>query len=231
MTIFTRLTRITTLGLLLATVSPCLAGQQQKGSGSTTQPRPSAETAKAQPPPADTTASRTKSTAVESAVPRDYVIGASDVIEIAVWNNEAVSRTVPVRPDGKISLQLINDVQAAGMTPMQLRDNLTQALKAYVQNPEVSVIVREVHSFKVSVMGEVKEPGRFDLTGRVTVLDVLAMAKGLTQYADKNKIAVLRREQGATRTIPVDYQRLVSSDPASGRDNFLLQPDDIVVVR
>jgi polysaccharide export outer membrane protein len=139
---------------------------------------------------------------------------------------------VPVRPDGKISLQLINDVQAAGMTPMQLRDALTKALTAYVQNPEVSVIVREVHSFKVSVMGEVKEPGRYDLTGRVTVLDVLAMAKGLTQYADKNKIAILRREQsGATRSIPVDYQRLVSNDSTNGRDNFLVQPDDIVVVR
>jgi polysaccharide export outer membrane protein len=80
-------------------------------------------------------------------------------------------------------------------------------------------------------MGEVKEPGRFDLTGRVTVLDVLAMAKGLTQYADKNKVAVLRREQGVTRTIPVDYQRLVSSDSASGRENFFVQPDDIVLVR
>jgi polysaccharide export outer membrane protein len=225
----TTLTRLFTFGVLLTMVSPALAGQQQRGSGSTTQPRPSNETAKAQPAP-DTTP-RSKPAAIDGTGPRDYVIGPSDVIEIAVWNNEAVSRTVPVRPDGKISLQLINDVQAAGMTPMQLRDALTQALTTYVQNPEVSVIVREVHSFKVSVMGEVKEPGRFDLTGRVTVLDVLAMAKGLTQYADKNKIAVLRREQGATRTIPVDYQRLVSSDSANGRDNILLQPDDIVVVR
>jgi polysaccharide biosynthesis/export protein len=227
----TMLTRLLALGLLLTMASPCLAGQQQRDSVTTTKPR-SGEAAKAQPPPADTTASRTKSPVVDDRTgPRDYVIGPSDVIEIAVWNNEAVSRTVPVRPDGKISLQLINDVQAAGMTPMQLRDALTQALTAYVQNPEVSVIVREVHSFKVSVMGEVKEPGRFDLTGRVTVLDVLAMAKGLTQYADKNKIAVLRREQGVTRTIPVDYQRLVSSDPSSSRENFFVQPDDIVVVR
>jgi polysaccharide export outer membrane protein len=226
----TILTRLTTFGLLLTTVSPCLAGQQQRGTGSTAQPRPAAETTKGQP--AIDTAARSKPAASDDRTgPRDYVIGPSDVIEIAVWNNEAVSRTVPVRPDGKISLQLINDVQAAGMTPMQLRDALTQALTAYVQNPEVSVIVREVHSFKVSVMGEVKEPGRFDLTGRVTVLDVLAMAKGLTQYADKNKIAVLRREQGVTRTIPVDYQRLVSNESVSGRENFFVQPDDIVVVR
>jgi polysaccharide export outer membrane protein len=222
------LTRLLALGLFLAMAAPSLAGQQQPPpASSTTKPRPP-ELAKPQPP-ADT-ATRSKSPTGDT-VPRDYVIGPSDVIEIAVWNNDAVSRTVPVRPDGKISLQLINDVQAAGMTPMQLRDALAQALAAYVQNPEVSVIVREVHSFKVSVMGEVREPGRFDLTGRVTVLDVLAMAKGLTQYADKNKIAVLRREGAGTRTIPVDYGRLVSSDASSLRENFVVQPDDIVVVR
>lgn len=222
------LTRFLALGFLLSGAWPCLAGPQQVPSGSSTTKPGSSQIGKAQPPPDSTT--RSKSATADS-VPRDYVIGPSDVIEIAVWNNEAVSRTVPVRPDGKISLQLINDVQAAGMTPMQLRDSLSQALASYVQNPEVSVIVREVHSFKVSVMGEVKEPGRFDLTGRVTVLDVLAMAKGLTQYADKNKIAVLRREQGVTRTIPVEYQRLLSSDSTSGKENFLVQPDDIIVVR
>ena len=223
----TILTRLFAVGFLLSVAWPCLAGPEQAPSASSTTKPASPPTGKAQPP-TDSTA-RSRSTA--ETVPRDYVIGPSDVIEIAVWNNEAVSRTVPVRPDGKISLQLINDVQAAGMTPMQLRDSLSQALASYVQNPEVSVIVREVHSFKVSVMGEVKEPGRFDLTGRVTVLDVLAMAKGLTQYADKNKIAVLRREQGVTRTIPVEYQRLLSSDLANGKENFLVQPDDIIVVR
>ncbi|HZM94916.1 MAG TPA: polysaccharide biosynthesis/export family protein [Vicinamibacterales bacterium] len=224
----TILTRLSSLGLLLTIVSPCQAGQQQRTGTTTAFP---AESGKGQP--AGETTTRPKPAVTDDRnVPRDYVIGPSDVIEIAVWNNDAVSRTVPVRPDGKISLQLVNDVQAAGMTPMQLRDALTKALTAYVQNPEVSVIVREVHSFKVSVMGEVKEPGRYDLTGRVTVLDVLAMAKGLTQYADKNKIAILRREQsGATRSIPVDYQRLVSNDSINGRDNFLVQPDDIVVVR
>jgi len=224
----TILTRLFALGFLLSLAWPCLAGQQQAPPASSTTKPGSPQLGKSQPPTDSTTRSKSST---GDAVPRDYVIGPSDVIEIAVWNNEAVSRTVPVRPDGKISLQLINDVQAAGMTPMQLRESLSQALASYVQNPEVSVIVREVHSFKVSVMGEVKEPGRFDLTGRVTVLDVLAMAKGLTQYADKNKIAVLRREQGVTRTIPVEYQRLLSSDLTNGRENFLVQPDDIIVVR
>jgi len=90
----------------------------------------------------------------------EYRIGPEDVLDISVWNNTAISRTVPVRPDGKISLPLLNDVQAAGLTPMQLRDVLNKKLAEYLPTPEVSVIVREVHSFKVSVIGEVKRPGR-----------------------------------------------------------------------
>lgn len=226
----TTITRLLTLGLLLTAV-PCLAGQ--KTSSGTQKPSSPSDTAKPRSP-IDPAAARAKQPppASEGSGTKDYVIGPSDVLEIAVWNNEAVSRTVPVRPDGKISLQLVNDVQAAGLTPMQLRSSLTEALTAYVQNPEISVIVREVHSFKVSVMGEVKEPGRFDLSGRVTVLDVLAMAKGLTEYADKKNIAVLRREQGVTRTIPVEYHKLVSSgESMTGRENFFVQPDDIVLVR
>lgn len=225
----TTITRLLTLGVLLTAV-PCLAGQ--KSTSATQKPASPSDTAKPRPP-LDPAAARAKQPPPATAdSSKDYVIGPSDVLEIAVWNNEAVSRTVPVRPDGKISLQLINDVQAAGLTPMQLRATLTEALTAYVQNPEISVIVREVHSFKVSVMGEVKEPGRFDLSGRVTVLDVLAMAKGLTEYADKKNIAVLRREAGVTRTIPVEYHKLVSAgESMTGRENFFVQPDDIVLVR
>jgi polysaccharide export outer membrane protein len=170
-------------------------------------------------------------TAIERAEP-EYIIGPNDVLEIAVWNNEALSRTVPVRPDGKISLQLVNDVQAAGLTPMQLRTSLASTLAGFLQGPEVSIIVREVHSYKVSVMGEVKEPGRFDLTGRVTVLDVLAMAKGFTEYADKGNISVFRRERGVTRMIPFEYQKLVAGrESNTGRENFIIQPDDVVLVR
>ena len=182
----TILTRLFALGFLLSLAWPCLAGQQQAPPASSTTKPGSPQLGKSQPPTDSTTRSKSST---GDAVPRDYVIGPSDVIEIAVWNNEAVSRTVPVRPDGKISLQLINDVQAAGMTPMQLRESLSQALASYVQNPEVSVIVREVHSFKVSVMGEVKEPGRFDLTGRVTgyaVVDLRVMGTYDWRLADTN---------------------------------------------
>src|SRR6266516_2638912 len=113
----------------------------------------------------------------------DYRIGPEDVLDVAVWNNTDITRTVPVRPDGKISLPLLNDVEAAGLTPMQLRERLTHSLAGYIPAPTVSVIVREVHSFKVTVIGEVKTPGRYELKSRSTVLDVLAMAGGLTQFA------------------------------------------------
>ncbi len=110
------------------------------------------------------------------AVPGDYKIGPEDLLDVAVWNNTAISRAVPVRPDGKISLPLLNDVQAAGLTPMQLREALAKKLTDYMPTPEVSVIVKEVHSFKVSVLGEVKKAGQYELKSRTTVLDVVALA-------------------------------------------------------
>src|SRR5881628_3510854 len=105
-----------------------------------------------------------------------YRIGPEDTLQIVVWKNEAMSRTVPVRPDGMISLPLLNDVQAAGLTPMELRDLLVKGLAEYMPSPEVSVIVQEVRSSKISILGEVAHPGRFDLKGRTTVLDLLALA-------------------------------------------------------
>jgi polysaccharide export outer membrane protein len=157
-----------------------------------------------------------------------YKIGPEDVLDIAVWDNTAISRTVPVRPDGKISLPLLNEVQAAGLTPLQLRDVLTKALAEYAPNPEVSVIVREVHSFKVSVIGEVKTPGHYELKSRTTVLDVLAKAGPFTDYASRGRIFILR-ENGTTMTrIPFNYNKVLAADGA--HENFFLQPGDIVVV-
>src|SRR5438309_11288701 len=109
----------------------------------------------------------------------DYRIGPEDVLDIAVWNNASLSRTVPVRPDGKISLPLLNDVQAAGLTPMQLRDVLIKKLAEYTPTPEVSVIIREVQSFKVCVIGEVKRSGRRGRRSRAMGLDALALPVGL----------------------------------------------------
>src|SRR2546426_6056003 len=137
----------------------------------------------------------------------DYCIGPEDVLDIAVWNNTAISRTMPVRPDGKISLPLLNDMQAAGLTPSQLRDVLLQKLTDYMPAPEVSVIVREVHSFKVSVIGEIRTPGHYELKSPTTVLDLLAKAGPFTDFASRSRIFVLRSSGTA---IPFNYNKVVS---------------------
>jgi polysaccharide biosynthesis/export protein len=167
---------------------------------------------------------------VDTAV--EYAIGPEDVLDIAVWNNTEISRTVPVRPDGRISLPLLNDIQAAGLTPLQLKDVLVTALGTYIPQPNVSVIVREIHSFKVTVIGEVKTPGRYELRSRTTVLDVLAMAGGLGQYASRNRITVLRREGGKPLELAYDYDKVASrtgGKPAA-QDNFCVQAGDIILV-
>ena len=161
--------------------------------------------------------------------PSDYRIGPEDVLQISVWKNEALSRTVPVRPDGKITLPLLNDVEAAGYTPMEFRDVLVAKLTEYMPSPEVSVIVTEPRSFKVSVIGEVGKAGRYELRSRTTVLDLLAMVGGLNQFASRSKIYVLRQtDKGQQTRIPFNYNKALN---ASGeQENFFLQPGDIIVV-
>ena len=161
-----------------------------------------------------------------------YVIGPEDVLEIAVWGNTDVTRTVPVRPDGRISLPLLNDVQAAGLTPMQLRAALAGSFEHYMPAPMLSVIVREVHSFKVTVIGEVKTPGRYELRSRSTVLDVLALAGGLSQYAARTRITILRRDGDAVRELPYDFEKIAArAGPRNaGQENFCVQPGDIILV-
>lgn len=158
----------------------------------------------------------------------EYRIGPEDLLQISVWKNEALSQTVPVRPDGRISLPLLDDVHAAGLTPMQLREVLVRKLAEYIPTPEVSVIVREVHSFKVSVLGEVKTPGRYDLKSRATVLDALALAGGFTEFASRTRIAILRPDGTAMKRIPFNYNKVISADGEA--ENIFLQPGDIVLV-
>lgn len=158
----------------------------------------------------------------------EYRIGPSDILQISVWKNESLSRVVPVRPDGKVSLPLVHEVQAAGLTPTQLRDVLKKKLAAFIANPEVSVTVQEVHSFAVSVLGEVKTAGRYELKRSTTVLEVLAQAGGVTEFAARSRIFVLRPEGDTVRRIPFNYNKVVAS--AGGQDNFVVQPGDVVVV-
>jgi polysaccharide export outer membrane protein len=161
--------------------------------------------------------------------PNDYRIGPEDVLQISIWKNEAMSRTVPVRPDGKVTLPLLNDLDAAGLTPMEFRELLIKKLAEYMPAPEVSVIVVDPKSFKVSVMGEVPRPGRFELRSRTTVLDMLALAGGLSQFASRSKIVVLRPDGSkGMKRLPFNYNKAVSA--GGEQENFYLQAGDIVVV-
>ena len=159
----------------------------------------------------------------------EYRIGAGDVIRVSVWKNEDLSRTVPVRPDGMISLPLLNEVRAAGLTPTQLRNELSKKLSDYTDRPEVSVIVEEVRSFTVSVLGEVRTPGRYELRSKATVLDAVAVAGGFSEFASRGRILILRSNKGGeVRRIAFDYNKAVAADGTNA--TFFVEPGDVVVV-
>ena len=160
-----------------------------------------------------------------AAAPEVYRIGPEDILQISVWKNEAMSRTLPVRPDGKISLPLLSDVQAAGLTAIELREILTKKLAEYMPNPEVSVIVSEIRSFKVSVIGEVSRPGRYELRSWTTVLDVLALAGGFTQFAARTKIVILHPEGRTMKRILFNYNKVAAGE----QENFYLRNGDIIL--
>jgi polysaccharide biosynthesis/export protein len=158
----------------------------------------------------------------------DYVIGPEDLLLVSVWKNETLSRQLPVRPDGKISMPLLHDIVAAGLTPIQLRDKISTALAEYMPNPEVSVTVLEVRSYRVSVLGEVQRPGVLQLKAPTTVLEALAMAGGFRDFASPSKIIIFRKdEKGETRRLRFNYNRAVG---AAGEDNLTLRSGDVVVV-
>ena len=156
-----------------------------------------------------------------------FRIGPEDILDVQVWKNSDLSRTVPVRPDGMISLPLVNDIQAAGLTPTDLRLQITQRLAEFVPSPEVSVIVREGHSVKVAVLGAVRMPGLYEVKSPATVLEMLARAQGLNEFADRGRIVVLRQHSGTTTRIPFNYRQVAEG---SDQDNFSVRPGDIIVV-
>jgi polysaccharide export outer membrane protein len=156
-----------------------------------------------------------------------FQIGPEDILDISVWKNPELSRIVPVRPDGKVSLPLVNDIQAAGLTPATLRKQVTERLSEFIPAPEVSVMVREVHSRKVAVVGAVKTPGRFELKSPMTVLEVIALAQGFTDFATRDRIVVLRQNGTTTTRMPFNYRKIADG---AEQENFLVKPGDIVVV-
>jgi polysaccharide export outer membrane protein len=157
-----------------------------------------------------------------------YVIGPEDVLDINVWKELDVSRVVPVRPDGKISLPLINDVQAAGLSPQQLAALVTEKLRKYVNEPQVTVIVKEINSQRVFVVGEVLRAGAFPLIPGMTVLQALSSAGGFTTFADVKKIHVMRLRDGKHIELPFNYRDVLRGDNPD--QNIKLEPGDTVVV-
>jgi polysaccharide export outer membrane protein len=174
------------------------------------------------PPPASPSAPMPVNT-----VPKDYVIGSEDTVMVSVWNEEKLTATLPVRPDGKISLPLLNDVQASGFTPMQLADSITEKLKKFVADPRVTVVATQMNSQKVFMLGEVLHTGALPLLPNMTVLQALSTA-GFSQFANQKKIYILRVEDGKQQKLPFNYKMVVKGEQME--QNILLRPGDTVVV-
>jgi len=158
----------------------------------------------------------------------NYVIGAQDLLDISVWKEPNLSRGVPVRPDGKISLPLLNDVQAAGLTPMQLAAQITDGLKKFMTDPQVTVIVTAINSQRVYLLGEVGRAGAYPMLPQMTVLQALSSAGGFTQFANPKKIYILREENGKEQKYWFNYKQVITG--AHPEQNIILKAGDTIVV-
>jgi polysaccharide export outer membrane protein len=161
------------------------------------------------------------------AVANTYVIGASDVLTVTVWKEPTLSGSILVRPDGMISLPLLGDVQASGLTPLELAEQITIKLKKFVQDPNVSVVVGQIHSKIVYLLGEVGKKGPIEMTPGMTMLEAIGSAGGLTEYANAKKIYILREEGGKHLKIPVHYKEALKGDSTQ---DLALKPGDTIVV-
>ena len=164
-----------------------------------------------------------------SAPDRDYVIGADDVLAVNVWQEHELSQVVPVRPDGKISLPLVGELHVAGLTAWQLQDTIAQHLKEYLEHPQVTVIVQETKSQRFNVVGEVQKPGSFEFGHPLTIIDAIALAGGLRDFAQSKKMYVIRiAADGSREKIPINYNNLLKGKPSA--QNIVLRSRDTVVV-
>jgi polysaccharide export outer membrane protein len=189
---------------------------------------------KSQPPPQQSGAAATGTSTPPPnlptgvAAPADFVIGPNDVLTIVFWRDKDMSTDVSVRPDGKISLPLLNDVQAAGLTPEELRVQITAAAARLVEDPTVSVVVKEINSRKVFITGQVAKPGTYPLTGPTTVLQLIAMAGGVLEYADAKNITIMRTENGKPVSFSFNYKDVTKRKNL--KQNIELKPGDTIIV-
>lgn len=222
---------------LAALLLPATAVGQQPSAA--TEPPAGSQTQQVQPAPAQpvpaqpvgtpgTTAVGQPAATAAPGVPPDYVIGPDDVLSIVFWEQQNHGGDVIVRPDGKITLPLINDVQAAGLTPEQLRQAIVTASTKFLRDPNVTVIVKQTNSRRVYVTGRVNRPGTYVITTPVTVLQMLALAGGVAEFAKKDEIVVMRTEAGQTNSHKFNYKDVIKGKKLE--QNILLKPGDTVIV-
>ena len=158
----------------------------------------------------------------------DYVLGVEDRLSISVWKEVDLAKTVSIRPDGKITFPLVGDIQAAGRTPKQLTDDLARALARYIKEPVVTVAVDEINNFKIFVLGEVATQGALTLRRRTRLLEAIALSGGMTQFADKSNVVLLRFDAGKETRTKIDYRKVVSGERPES--NIYLKPGDTIIV-
>lgn len=210
--------RKTATATLLVLVSCALHGQ--------TPAQPPADNAM-QPAAASATAS--SSSAGNKPHDNSFVIGADDSLAISVWKEPDISRTLTVRSDGKISLPLAGEIVAAGLTPQQLEVTITEKLKSFITDPQVTVIVQQINSQKYNILGQVTKPGAYPLTATTTIIDAIAAAGGFRDFAKKKGIYILRKDATGTEShIPFNYQNFIKGKNIA--QNIALQPQDTIIV-
>ena len=218
---------VLTLLILLGCWLGAASGQNSTNSASVAKPAlpDSTDPAKSgQPTAPDTTPPR-----VADVQPDGFVIGVEDILNINVWKEPEMSRVVPVRPDGMITLPLIGEIKATGLTPIQLQDQISAALRKLLSDPQVTVIVAEVHSLTFNVMGQVLKPGYYPLTRRMTVLDAIALSGGFQPFAKQKKVYVLRTSaDGKQVRLSFNYKDVIKGKRPD--ENIYLQPRDTVVI-
>lgn len=217
------------VAMCLTLGTPGFAQQQtQQSAQPQPKPQPPAQPNGAAAPMPTPAAAAAAPRATDPVVPSDYVIGTDDVLSIVYWKDKDMSADAKVRPDGRIALPLINEVQAAGLTPSQLHQRLTEESKKYMEDANITIVVREINSRRVFITGEVYKPGPYPLTSATSVLQLISLAGGLREYANAKKIVIMRTEGGKSISLPFNYK-----DVAAGKhleQNIMLKPGDTVVV-
>src|SRR6476469_9776300 len=189
--------------------------------------RPAQPPSTAQPPATSPTAAP-KSTDGGVSLPAGYIIGTEDSLSINFWREKEMSADVVVRPDGKISLPLLNDIQAAGLTPDQLREQLVKAATKFVADANATVVVKDIKSRNVYTTGQVAKPSTYPLNGDMNVLQLIALAGGLLEYADSKNIVIMRQEHGTTQYYKFNYKDVVKQKDV--KQNVVLKPGDTIIV-